>query len=143
MDAKFFVVDRDGLEHRNLAGEWVSTREKAILATVIKPGDLVRDVLTVRVNADRVIVYSEADDHRQKVSIGFRVAWGDQYEDGAENLVTEDWIRRIVTEQDNSDDAGVWLGRHFRWSVEPNADGLLRNSVYDSRDYDDRGVKLV
>lgn len=139
MNATFYVVDRDGMEHQNLNGDWVTRRELAILATAVKPGDLVRDVLTVTVDEHALLVRSEADDHRQRVAVGFRVTWGDQYEPGEENLVTEDFFRRIVTEQDSTDSAGVWLGRHFGWSAEPNTDGAIRDSVFDSRSFGNSG----
>lgn len=115
----FYVVDRDGPEYQGLSGQWKRDRSRGELAASVAPGDSVRDVLTVAVADDgRVTVRSALDDHRHKVTVGFRVAWGDQYEPGAEHEVTRDFFRRIVTGEDDTDSAGVWLGRHFGWTVE-------------------------
>ena len=141
MNATYYVVDRDGPEYQGRKGEWVRDRQQAILATSVVPGDLVRDVLRVSVSEAGVLVRSEADDHRQIVTIGFRVAWGDQYEPGAENVVTEDFFRRIVTGENDCDaGTGVWLGRHFAWSVRPNETQEIRDYVFDSRAFTSSGL---
>lgn len=118
----FFVVERF-----NRGAKTVSLVAGSPIA-----GDLIKDVITVYCEEDGVAISSQVDDHKNKVSVGFRVQWGDQYENGAENRVTEDFFRRIIFNDHAEDSQGIWLGAFFSWSVK-QGEFEIRKFVFDSR----------